>query len=64
MTLAPGWLQTVSDLSPIKHVVEGARDFFLGDYATSTAWWGVGLTAALVVLGWGFGVRRFRRESS
>jgi ABC-2 type transport system permease protein len=64
MSLAPGWLQGVSDAIPIKHVVEGARDFFLGDYATSTAWWGVGLTAVLVVLGWGFGVRRFRRESS
>jgi hypothetical protein len=24
MTLAPGWLQAVSDVNPLKHVVEGA----------------------------------------
>ena len=64
MTLAPAWLQTVSDVNPLKHVVEGAREFFLGDYGTATAWLGAGLTLALAVLGWGFGVRRFRRESS
>jgi ABC-2 type transport system permease protein len=64
MTLAPAWLQTVSDINPLKHVVEGAREFFLGGYDTSPAWWGAGLTVLLVILGWAFGVRRFRRESS
>ena len=64
MTLAPAWLQTVSDINPLKHVVDGAREFFLGGYDTSTAWWGLGLTVLLVVLGWAFGVRRFHRESS
>jgi ABC-2 type transport system permease protein len=64
MTLAPAWLQTISDVNPLKHVVEGAREFFVGGYGTSTAWWGVALTALLAVLGWVFGVRRFRRESS
>jgi len=64
MSLAPAWLRTVSDINPLKHVVEGARAFFVGGYDTSTAWWVAGLTVALVVLGWAFGVRRFRRESS
>ncbi|MCU1615352.1 MAG: type transporter [Frankiales bacterium] len=64
MTLAPGWLQGVSDVNPLKHVVEGTRSFFAGDYGSSTAWWGAGLTLAMAVLGWWFGVRRFRRESS
>ncbi len=64
MTLAPAWLQTVSDINPLKHVVEGARAFFLGGYDTSVAWWGAGLTVLLVVLGWAFGVRRFRKESA
>jgi ABC-2 type transport system permease protein len=63
MTLAPAWLQTVSDVNPLKHVVEGARAFFLGGYDTSTAWWGAALTVLLAVLGWAFGVRRFHRES-
>jgi len=64
MTLAPGWLQAISDVNPLKHVVEGARAFFDGDYGSSTAWWGAGLTVAMGVLGWWFGVRRFRQESS
>jgi ABC-2 type transport system permease protein len=64
MSLAPGWLQTVSDVNPLKHVVEGTREFFNGGYDTSTAWWGAVLTVGLAVLGWVFGVRRFRRESS
>jgi ABC-2 type transport system permease protein len=64
MSLAPGWLQDISDVNPFKHIVEGTRSFFAGDYGSSTAWWGLALTAALVVLGWWFGVRRFRRESS
>ena len=64
MSLAPGWLQGVSDVNPFKHIVEGARSFFAGDYASSTAWWGLALTVVLAVLGWWFGVRRFKRESS
>jgi ABC-2 type transport system permease protein len=63
MTLAPGWLQDISDVNPLKHVVEGVRAFFGGDYGSSTAWWAVALTLAMVVLGWWFGVRRFRRET-
>src|SRR4051794_2582746 len=64
MSLAPGWLQGLSDVNPFKHIVEGVRSFFRGDYGSSTAWWGLALTVALVVLGWWFGVRRFKRESS
>jgi ABC-2 type transport system permease protein len=64
MTLAPGWLQAVSDVNPLKHVVSGTRALFAGEYGTATAWWGVGLTVALGVVGWLAGVRRFRRESS
>jgi ABC-2 type transport system permease protein len=64
MTLAPGWLQAVSDVNPLKHVVSGARAFFDGDYGSGTAWWGAGLTVAMGVAGWWFGVRRFRQESS
>jgi ABC-2 type transport system permease protein len=63
MTLAPGWLQAISDANPLKHVVEGTRSFFEGDYSSAVAWWGAGLTVVLVVLGWVFGVRRFRRET-
>lgn len=63
MTLAPGWLQAISDVVPIKHVVEGSRSLFVGDYGSADVWWGVGLTVVLAVLGWVYGVRRFRREN-
>jgi ABC-2 type transport system permease protein len=63
MSLAPGWLQGISDVNPLKHVVEGVRSFFTGQYGSSTAWWGLGLTIAMAVVGWAFGVRRFTRES-
>jgi ABC-2 type transport system permease protein len=63
MSLAPGWLQDISNVNPFKHIVEGARSFFRGEYGSGTAWWGLALTAALAVLGWWFGVRRFKRES-
>jgi ABC-2 type transport system permease protein len=64
MSLAPGWLQAVSDVNPLKHVVEGTRALFSGEYGTSTVWWGLALTVAMGLLGWWFGVRRFRQESS
>ncbi|MGY2082587.1 hypothetical protein [Blastococcus sp. SYSU DS0539] len=45
-------------------MVERVRDFFVGGYGTGTAWWAVAMTVLLVVLGWFFGARRLRRESS
>ena len=59
---APGWLNWVSDLNPIKHIVNGIRAVFLGDLTTPTAVWGYVLTVALVVLGVWVGARTFRRE--
>ena len=32
MTLAPQWLQTVSDFVPIKHIVDAIRAAFVGDF--------------------------------
>jgi ABC-2 type transport system permease protein len=63
MTLAPGWLRAISDVNPLKHVVEGVRSLFAGDYGSATSWWAGGLTVAMALLGWWFGVRRFRRET-
>jgi ABC-2 type transport system permease protein len=63
MSLAPGWLETLSDVNPLKHIVDGVRAFFRGDFG-ATAWWGLGLTAALVILGLWYGARTFKRESA
>ena len=64
MTIAPKWLQVVSDINPLKHVVEGVRALFLGRFAGSTTVWALGLTVALVAAGSWFGTSTFRRESS
>jgi len=63
MTLAPQWLQNVSDVNPVKHIVEGVRVLFTGT-TNGTVVWGLGLTVLLVGLGLWYGTHTFRRESS
>jgi ABC-2 type transport system permease protein len=64
MSIAPVWLQRVSDVNPLKHVVDGSRAFFRGDLASSTAAWGVAWVVILVAVGVLVGTRTFRRESA
>jgi ABC-2 type transport system permease protein len=64
MTLAPAWLRTVSDVNPLKHVVDGVRALFLGHVVTMTVLWGLLATVGLVVAGVALGTRTFQRESS
>lgn len=64
MTLAPAWLETVSNVNPLKHVVDGVRAAFRGDYGSADSWWGLVMTAALVAAGLWYGTRTFRRESA
>ena len=64
MSIAPAWLRTLSDVNPLKHIVDGVRAFFRGDLATSAAGWGLFWAAALVLVGVLVGTRTFRRESS
>ncbi len=64
MTLAPQWLRTLSDVNPLKHVVDGVRAFFRGDVTTSAGAWGLASTVLLVAVGFLVGTRTFRRESA
>ncbi|NDU99967.1 ABC transporter permease [Pseudoroseicyclus tamaricis] len=59
MSLAPRWLQVLSDINPFKHVVDGLRAVFLGDILSMTAAFGFGLALALMVLGLWVGARVF-----
>jgi len=63
MSLAPGWLETVSDANPVKHVVDGVRALFLEGHITMTVVWGVVAAAGLVAAGMALGTRTFERES-
>jgi len=37
MTLAPSWLRTVSDINPLKHVVDGVRALYVGHPGSPSA---------------------------
>lgn len=64
MTLAPTWLRTLSDLNPLKHVVDGVRSLFQGQIATADTGWAVVAATGLVAVGIVVGTRTFRRESA
>ncbi len=57
MTLAPRWLQIVSDFNPFKHIVEALRSVFRGEFATPIVGIGLVLAVILVVLGAWLGSR-------
>jgi ABC-2 type transport system permease protein len=63
MSLAPGWLEAISDANPVKHVVDGVRALFLEGSVTMTVVWGVVATLGLVAAGLALGTRTFERES-
>jgi ABC-2 type transport system permease protein len=63
MSLAPGWLEAVSDANPLKHVVDGVRALFLEGHITMVVVWGVVATLGLVAAGLALGTRTFERES-
>jgi ABC-2 type transport system permease protein len=57
MTLAPRWLQILSDFNPFKHIVDALRAVFRGDFSSPIVFIGLGLAIALVVIGAWFGNR-------
>ncbi len=64
MTLAPGWLYTVSRINPFSHVVDAARAAFRGDFGSSELLIGTLVTFALVALSVWWGTRTFQRENA
>ncbi|MFC4584766.1 ABC transporter permease [Sphaerisporangium corydalis] len=64
MSLAPGWLDVVSRLTPFRYVVEALRAFFAGGYTSADALVGTGVTLAFVVAGVAVGTRRFQHENA
>jgi ABC-2 type transport system permease protein len=64
MTLGPGWLQTVSDLLPTKHIVDAVRAVFRGDFWTAATLWGTVWAVVLATAGLWVGTRVFRRQNA
>jgi len=63
MTLAPGWLRTVANINPLKHIVDAMRALFHGHIVSGTVGLGVLFGVALIAAGLLFGTRTFQRDS-
>jgi ABC-2 type transport system permease protein len=64
MTIGPKWLERASDFMPIRHVVDGVRSSFAGDFASSGVLWGGIWALLLFVLALWWGTSTFRAEDS
>jgi ABC-2 type transport system permease protein len=64
MTIGPAWLTKASDFMPIRWVVDGVRDSFAGDFATSGVVWGTGWALLLFALAVWWGTSTFRKENA
>jgi ABC-2 type transport system permease protein len=62
MSLAPPWLSFLSSLNPLRHIVEGMRDAFLGHYATANVGIGLAVAVVLAVVSLALGTRTFQKE--
>lgn len=64
MTIGPAWLQRLSDLIPVKHIVDAVRSSFAGDLVNSSVLWGSVWAVVLCSLALLWGTRVFRRENA
>jgi ABC-2 type transport system permease protein len=64
MSLAPRWLQDLSDANPLRQVVDGARAVFNGHTGDASVWRGLAVAIAITVVAVTFGARRFRRAAA
>lgn len=63
MSLAPRWLQLVSDFNPFKHIVDALRAVFRGEFSAPIVWIGAALAIALVIIGAWVGARVLRAQT-
>ncbi|WP_433256523.1 ABC transporter permease [Streptosporangium sp. CA-135522] len=64
MSMAPGWLDALSRLTPFRYVLEAMRDLFDGRYTTWTVAAGVAVTLILSMVCVTVGTRVFNRENA
>ena len=64
MTIGPAWLRRASDFMPIRHIVDGVRSAFGGDYAASGLLWGSVWAVVLLGLALWWGTATFRKENA
>lgn len=59
----PRWMQVVSDVNPLKYVVDAERALFAGNLGASAVAWGWVAAAATAVLGLAVGIRTMVRTT-
>jgi ABC-2 type transport system permease protein len=64
MTIGPVWLEKASEYMPIRHVVDGVRSSFGGDYTSSGLLWGSLWAVLLFALAVWWGTSTFRKENT
>ncbi|MFF1508911.1 ABC transporter permease [Streptomyces sp. NPDC058326] len=60
MTLAPGWLDVLSRLTPFRYLVDAVREAYVGHYTTPTLLYGVLVALGVAALAVTVGTRTFR----
>ncbi|SDJ75918.1 ABC transporter permease [Nonomuraea jiangxiensis] len=64
MSMAPGWLDAISRVSPFRYVLEALRDLFQGHYLTGTVGAGVAVTVVFTAVALTVGSRVFNRANA
>ncbi|MFD3524460.1 ABC transporter permease [Streptomyces sp. NPDC058653] len=64
MTLAPGWLDLLSHVVPLRYLVDAVRAGYVGDYASAAMLYGVLVATALALLSMTVATRVFRTADS
>jgi ABC-2 type transport system permease protein len=60
MTLAPGWLDLLSRVMPLRYLVDAVRDAYVGSYTSAPMLYGVLVAVAFATLTVTVGTRVFR----
>ncbi|MFN2569762.1 MAG: ABC transporter permease [Candidatus Dormibacteria bacterium] len=64
LSLAPGWLQWISALNPLRYAVDATRDLFNGQLATASVARGVVVMTLLAVITLWISARSFARSAA
>ncbi|MEU5346699.1 ABC transporter permease [Streptomyces sp. NPDC020766] len=64
MSLAPGWLDALSHVMPLRYLVDAMRDAYVGSYATASMAYGVLVSVGFAGLAVTVGTRVFRKAGA
>ncbi|MFI9559570.1 ABC transporter permease [Nonomuraea endophytica] len=64
MSMAPGWLEALSRVSPFRHVLEAMRELFAGHYWNATVAIGLAVVVVFTAVSLVIGARVFHRENA